>query len=60
MGTNEITELQFQLYKAEHGMGMPYDAERVRDLRRMLVEARSRKLTERLARMRARRLEKRT
>jgi hypothetical protein len=35
----------FELEKAEHGMGMPYDAERVGQLRSMLREARNRKLS---------------
>jgi hypothetical protein len=38
--------------KAEHGMALPYDAERVGQLRKMLVEARTRKLSEGLARRR--------
>jgi hypothetical protein len=37
------------LEKAEHGMGLPYDAERVGQLRKMLVEARKRKLSAGLA-----------
>ena len=44
-----IRQIELQLYKAEHGMGMPYDAERVARLRSMLREARRRKLSERLA-----------
>ena len=40
-----IRQIEFELEKAEHGMAMPYDAERVRDLRKMLVEARKRKLS---------------
>jgi hypothetical protein len=44
-----IRQIELQLYKAEHGMGMPYDAERVAQLRRMLREARKRKLSELLA-----------
>lgn len=51
----EISELRLRLEIAEHGMGMPYDRERVQELRQMLVAARKRKLSERLARMRARR-----
>ena len=31
-----IQHIDFELEKAEHGMGMPYDAERVRQLRNML------------------------
>jgi hypothetical protein len=45
-----IRQIAFQLEKAEHGMAMPYDAERVGQLRKMLVEARKRKLSEGLAR----------
>jgi formate-dependent nitrite reductase cytochrome c552 subunit len=51
----EIAQLRLQLEIADHGMGMPRDPERVRDLRKMLDEARQRKVSERLARMRARR-----
>jgi hypothetical protein len=40
-----IRQIEFELEKAEHGMGMPYDAERVGQLRKMLVEARKRKLS---------------
>jgi hypothetical protein len=47
--TTMIRQIELQLYKAEHGMGMPYDAERVAQLRRMLREARKRKLSELLA-----------
>jgi endonuclease III len=32
-----IRQIEFELEKAEHGMGMPYDAERVGQLRNMLV-----------------------
>jgi hypothetical protein len=39
----------FELYKAEHGMGMPYDSERVAELRHMLRDARKRKLSGGLA-----------
>jgi hypothetical protein len=49
-----ITQIQFELEKAEHGLGMPYDAERVRQLRNMLVEARRRKLSNGLAERRRR------
>jgi hypothetical protein len=45
-----IRQIQFALEKAERGMAMPYDAERVGQLRQMLVEARKRKLSEALAR----------
>jgi len=44
-----IRQIEFELHKAEHGLGMPYDAERVAQLRSMLREARRRKLSERLA-----------
>jgi hypothetical protein len=47
-----IRQIEFELEKAEHGMGMPYDAERVGQLRKMLVEARKRKLSAGLARRR--------
>ena len=40
-----IRQIEFELEKAEHGLGMPYDAERVGQLRKMLVEARKRKLS---------------
>jgi hypothetical protein len=45
-----IRQIEFELEKAEHGMAMPYDAERVGQLRKMLIEARKRKLSEGLAR----------
>ena len=35
-----IRRIEFELEKAEHGMGLPYDAERVGQLRSMLREAR--------------------
>jgi hypothetical protein len=44
-----IHQIEFELEKAEHGMAMPYDAERVGQLRKMLVEARKRKLSAGLA-----------
>jgi len=44
-----IRQIELELYKAERGMGMPYDAERVAQLRRMLRDARKRKLSRRLA-----------
>ena len=47
-----IRQIEFELEKAEHGLAMPYDAERVGQLRRMLVEVRKRKLSEGLARRR--------
>ena len=40
-----IGEIEFDPEKAEHGLAMPYDAERVGQLRKMLVEARKRKLS---------------
>ena len=47
-----IRQIEFELEKAEHGMALPYDAERVGQLRHMLVEARKRKLSDGLARRR--------
>jgi hypothetical protein len=44
-----IRQIEFELEKAEHGMALPYDAERVGKLRKMLVEARKRKLSRALA-----------
>src|SRR5262245_5632835 len=44
-----IRQIELQLYKAERGLGMPYDAERVAQLRRMLSEARKQKLSRALA-----------
>ena len=44
-----IRQIEFELEKAEHGMALPYDAERVGNLRKMLVEARKRKLSRGLA-----------
>jgi hypothetical protein len=49
-----IRQIEFELEKAEHGMGLPYDAERVGQLRKMLVEVRKRKLSAGLAAMRRR------
>jgi len=40
-----IRQIEFELEKAEHGMALPYDPERVGQLRHMLVEARKRKLS---------------
>jgi hypothetical protein len=40
-----VRQIEFELHKAEHGMGMPYDPERVIQLRHMLREARKRKLS---------------
>ena len=47
-----IRKIEFELEKAEHGMGLPYDAERVIQLRTILREARKQK---RSAGLRARR-----
>ena len=47
-----IRQIEFELEKAEHGMGMPYDPERIGQLRSMLREARKKKLS---AGLRARR-----
>ena len=47
-----IRQIEFELEKAERGMAMPYDAERVGELRNMLRETRKRKLSEGLARRR--------
>ena len=49
-----IRQIEFELEKAEHGMALPYDAERVGQLRKMLVEARKRKLSAGLAKRRGR------
>ena len=40
-----VRQIEFELEKAEHGMALPYDAERIGQLRKMLVEARKRKLS---------------
>jgi hypothetical protein len=40
-----MKQIEFELEKAEHGMSMSYDAERVAQLRRMLREARKQKLS---------------
>ena len=40
-----LRQIEFELLKAERGLAMPYDAERVGQLRQMLVEARKRKLS---------------
>jgi hypothetical protein len=34
----QVKALELELEKAEHGLGMPYDRERARELRQMLVE----------------------
>src|SRR5262245_66692338 len=44
-----IRQIELQLYRAEHGFGMPYDGERVAQLRSMLSEARKQKLSRALA-----------
>ena len=44
-----IRQIAFELEKAEQGMGLPYDAKRVMQLRNMLREARKRKLSRALA-----------
>src|SRR5262245_63696585 len=44
-----LRQIELQLYKAEQGMGMPYDAERVAQLRGMLSEVRKQKLSQALA-----------
>lgn len=44
-----IHQIEFELEKAERGMALPYDAERVGQLRKMLVEARKRKVSAGLA-----------
>jgi hypothetical protein len=44
-----IRKIEFELEKAEHEMALPYDAERVGQLRSMLREARKRKLSGALA-----------
>jgi hypothetical protein len=33
LSTTTIRQIEFELEKAEHGMAMPYDAERVMQLR---------------------------
>ena len=48
-----IRQLEFELEKAEHGMALPYDAERVGQLRSMLREARKRKVSDGLAERRS-------
>jgi hypothetical protein len=40
-----IRQIELELEKAEHGMAMPYDAERVMQLRSMLQKARAQKLS---------------
>lgn len=50
--SNTIRQIEFELEKGEHGMALPYDAERVMQLRNMLREARKQTLS---AGLRARR-----
>jgi hypothetical protein len=40
-----IRQLEFEPEKPELGMALPYDAKRIGQLRKMLVEARKRKLS---------------
>jgi hypothetical protein len=40
-----IQQIEFELEKVDRGIAMPYDAERVRQLRSMLREARKQKLS---------------
>jgi hypothetical protein len=47
--TTTIRQIEFELERAEHGMALPYDAERVGQLRSRLREARKRKLSRGLA-----------
>ena len=49
-----IRQIESELEKAEHGMALPYDAERVGQLHKMLVEARKKKLSAGLAARRRR------
>ena len=55
--TTTIHQIEFELEKAEHGMALPYDGERVGQLRKMLVEARKGKLSRALAAKRSTRTE---
>jgi hypothetical protein len=41
-----IWEIEFEHEKAEHGMALSYDAEHAAQLRRMLSDARKRKLSD--------------
>jgi hypothetical protein len=45
MSIATIRQIEFELEKAEHGFAMPYDAERVAQLRGMLPDARKQKLS---------------
>jgi hypothetical protein len=44
--STRIRQIEFELQKAEHGMALPYDPERVMQLRSTLREARKRKLSD--------------
>ena len=44
--SSTIRRLEFELEKAEHGLALPYDGERVGQLRSLLREARKRKLSD--------------
>ena len=52
LSATTIHQIEFELEKAERGLAMPYDAERVMQLRSVLREARKQKLS---AGLRARR-----
>ena len=54
LSATTIRQIEFELEKAERGMAMPYDAERVMQLRGMLREARKQKLSAALRRRRER------
>ena len=56
LSATTIRQIEFELEKAERGLAMPYDAERVMQLRSMLREARKQKLS---AGLRARREKRR-
>ena len=45
LSATTIRQIEFELHKAEHGLAMPYDAERVMQLRGILREARKQKLS---------------
>ena len=45
LSATTIRQIEFELEKAERGLAMPYDAERVMQLRSMLREARKQKLS---------------
>jgi hypothetical protein len=44
-----IRQIELELEKAQHGMALPYDPERVGELRNLLREARKQKLSRALA-----------